>query len=89
MLQYSVFINFLLGGFNIIPFPPLDGSRMVASFLKGETLQWYEVLARFAPMAILFIFGLSMMGIPTLHYIIEPFISFGQSLPRFFMRLLV
>lgn len=88
MLQYSVFINFLLGAFNIIPFPPLDGSRMLASFLKGETLRWYEGLAQYSSMIILLVFALSMMGIPTLHYIIEPFISFGQMLPMFFLKLL-
>jgi len=88
MLQYSVFINFLLGAFNIVPFPPLDGSRMVASFLKGETLRKYEGLARYAPMAMLAVFGLSMMGIPTLHYVLTPFIKFGQMLPHFFLGIL-
>ncbi len=88
MLQYSVFINFLLGAFNIIPFPPLDGSRMVASFLKGETLRKYEELARYAPMLIMGVFMLSMMGVPTLHYIIGPFIEFGNKLPLFFLSLL-
>jgi len=87
MLQYSVFINFLLGAFNIIPFPPLDGSRMVASFLKGETLRRYESLGQYANMVMLAIFGLSMMGIPTLHYVLTPFISFGQMLPHFFLNI--
>lgn len=88
MLQYSVFINFLLGAFNIIPFPPLDGSRMVSSFLKGETLRKYESLAQYAPMVILAVFGLSMLGIPTLHYVIGPFIKFGNDLPMFFLKLM-
>lgn len=88
MLQYSVFINFLLGAFNIIPFPPLDGSRMVASFLKGEQLRKYESLAQYAPMVIMAVFALSILGIPTLHYVLEPFIEFGQALPYFFLRIL-
>ena len=88
MLQYSVFINFLLGAFNLIPFPPLDGSRMVASFLKGEALHKYESLAQYAPMVILLVFGLSMMGIPTLHYVLTPFLEFGQNLPLYFLRIL-
>jgi Zn-dependent protease len=32
MLRYSVFINFILAFFNLIPLPPLDGSKMVSSF---------------------------------------------------------
>ena len=89
MLQYSVFINFLLGGFNIIPFPPLDGSRMLASFLKGEALRKYEELARYTPYVMFGIIGLSLAGIPTIHYVIEPFISFGQALPRFFLEIFI
>jgi Zn-dependent protease len=88
MLQYSVFINFLLGAFNLIPFPPLDGSRMLASFLKGETLRRYESLAQYAPMVILLVFALSMMGVPTLHYVLTPFLEFGQKLPFYFLHLL-
>ena len=38
MLIWSVYINIILAVFNLIPFPPLDGSRMVSSFLvmKGR-----------------------------------------------------
>ena len=32
MLIWSVYINIILAVFNLIPFPPLDGSRMVSSF---------------------------------------------------------
>ena len=39
MLKFSIIINFILMGFNLIPLPPLDGSKMVASFLKGEILR--------------------------------------------------
>ncbi|MAX67946.1 MAG: site-2 protease family protein [Bacteriovoracaceae bacterium] len=87
MLKYSIFINFLLGAFNIIPFPPLDGSRMVAAYLKGETLRRYESLAQYAPMVILGVFALSIMGIPTIHYIIMPFIKLGNALPLFFYNM--
>jgi Zn-dependent protease len=47
MLKFSISINFILMGFNLIPLPPLDGSRMVASFLKGEALRKYESFARY------------------------------------------
>lgn len=88
MLKYSILINFVLGTFNLIPLPPLDGSRMVASFLKGETLRKYEQLARFTPLIFLVIFGLSMAGISTLGYILSPMIQMGNTLTMYFLYLL-
>ena len=88
MLSYSIFINFLLGVFNLIPLPPLDGSRMVASFLKGEALRKYEDLARFTPMIFLAIIGLSFMGISTLGKVLAPAAMIGQKLTMYFLYLL-
>ncbi len=72
MLQYSVFINFILAFFNLIPLPPLDGSKMVSSFLKGPALYKYENLARYTPMIFMAILALSFMGIHTLGYVLMP-----------------
>lgn len=72
MLRYSVFINFILAFFNLIPLPPLDGSKMVSSFLKGEMLYKYESFARFTPMIFMVVFALSFMGIHTLGYLLAP-----------------
>ena len=88
MLKYSVFINFLLGGFNIIPFPPLDGSRMLGSFLKGEMLRKYESLAQYSFYVMMGIFALGMMGIPTIHYVIMPFIQLGNLITRVFLSII-
>lgn len=72
MLRYSVFINFILGFFNLIPIPPLDGSKMVSSFLKGETLYKYESFARFTPMIFIGVMLLSFVGIHTISYLLMP-----------------
>lgn len=88
MLSYSIFINFLLGVFNLIPLPPLDGSRMVSSFLKGETLLKYEQFARYTPMIFLIIISLSMMGISTLGRILAPAAMIGNKLTMYFLYLL-
>lgn len=72
MLRYSVFINFILAFFNLIPLPPLDGSKMVSSFLRGEALFKYEGLARYTPMFFIIVMVLSFMGIHTLSYLLAP-----------------
>lgn len=88
MLQYSIFINFLLGTFNLIPLPPLDGSRMVASFLKGEMLRKYESIQQYTPMIFMVIIALSMMGVSTLGHVLAPAASIGQKLTMYFLHLL-
>lgn len=37
LLLLGIFINLLLAVFNLLPIPPLDGSRIVASFLPPQT----------------------------------------------------
>lgn len=88
MLSYSVFINFILAFFNLIPFPPLDGSKMVASFLKGRALMQYESLAKYANLLFLGIFALSMMGISTIGHILAPAQIMAQKLIMYFLYLL-
>lgn len=88
MLSYSVFINFILAFFNLIPFPPLDGSKMVASFLKGKTLIQYEGLARYSNYVFLGIFVLSMLGISTIGYLLAPAQIWAQKLIMYFLYLL-
>lgn len=72
MLRYSVFINFILAFFNLIPLPPLDGSKMVSSFLKGQALYRYENFAQYTPMIFIGVMVLSFMGIHTLGYVLMP-----------------
>jgi Zn-dependent protease len=72
MLRYSIFINFILAFFNLIPLPPLDGSKMVSSFLRGRALYKYESIAQYTPMIFIGVLALSLMGIHTLGYVLMP-----------------
>lgn len=74
MLRFSLIINFVLMGFNLIPLPPLDGARMVGAFLKPAALRKYESFARYTPMIFIAAIILSFNGINTFGYILKPFL---------------
>jgi Zn-dependent protease len=53
ILAVGIFLNALLAVFNLIPIPPLDGSRVVQYFLSGETLALYRRLEQFGLLIIM------------------------------------
>lgn len=42
MIKYTITINIGLGIFNLIPLPPLDGSKVIKPFLTYNAKQWFE-----------------------------------------------
>ena len=40
-MQSTVFVNVGLGIFNLIPLPPLDGSKIIMPFLSYNAKQWF------------------------------------------------
>lgn len=42
MLIYTITINIGLGIFNLIPLPPLDGSKVIKPFLPYNAKNWFE-----------------------------------------------
>ena len=59
LLTYSVIINCVLALFNLVPIPPLDGSRIVAMLLPATLRRPYVRLERFG---IIIIFVLLITG---------------------------
>lgn len=42
MLQYAIIVNVGLGVFNLIPLPPLDGSKILKNFLSYNARAWLD-----------------------------------------------
>lgn len=57
---YGVVVNLILGGFNMIPVPPLDGSRILAAILP-ET--WAGVMDRLESMGLVILILLLATGV--------------------------
>ena len=63
----SVTVNYALGIFNLLPLPPLDGSKMIQSFLSLRATLKYEALAQysfFILLALLWTGALSFLSWP-------------------------
>jgi Zn-dependent protease len=48
VLTQYLYVNLVLCFFNLIPLPPLDGSHVVGCFLRGEALEKYYQIQRYA-----------------------------------------
>lgn len=60
MAKFGVVINLVLGVFNLLPLPPLDGSRIVSALLPNNLAYYYnklEVYGLYIVLALLF-FGI-------------------------------
>jgi Zn-dependent protease len=63
----SVTVNYALAIFNLIPLPPLDGSKMVQSFLSYDATRKYEAISQysfFILMGLMWTGSLSVLGYP-------------------------
>lgn len=77
MMVLSLQINLALAVFNLLPVPPLDGSKIMYGLLPPQYDHWNYNLERYGPMVL---FGLVMMGMLTgysiLWALIGPFVRF-------------
>lgn len=66
-LFYACFINVILAVFNLLPIPPLDGSRVVMGFMPSHLIPKYLVLERFG-----FVIVFILLNLGIFEYVIWP-----------------
>ncbi|WP_045222587.1 site-2 protease family protein [Desulfonatronum thioautotrophicum] len=71
MAQYGVIINLILGIFNLLPIPPLDGAKILAAFLPTRGVQMIYSFERYGFIVIIL---LLMTGV--LQGVLLPMVSF-------------
>jgi Zn-dependent protease len=72
MAQAGILTNVLLGMFNLLPVPPLDGGRVLVALLPPR---WGGRMEKIEPIGLFVVLGLSVLGM--LGWLFEP--AFGWS----------
>lgn len=75
VLGLAALINIVLGTFNLVPIPPLDGSKILASFLPDNIMYWILSMEKYG-----FILVIVFLYAGLLNLILFPVIRVFQSL---------
>ena len=75
MLGYSVLINLVLAIFNLIPIPPLDGSKIIAMLLPVNLRLQYARIEQFGMIIIIFLLITGSLG-RVLSFFLIPMFNF-------------
>lgn len=77
ILYLFALVNISLGLFNLLPLPPLDGSKIFLNLLPIESsLNWEENLGRYGQLILIFLFILPIGGSNILSLLLSPPTSF-------------
>ena len=61
MITYGIFINCALAVFNLIPVPPLDGSKIIYGLLPGISHEQIWKLERYGPMVLMGVIAIGFL----------------------------
>jgi len=76
IFSYLILINLLLGVFNLVPIPPLDGSRVVASLLPERLSRQYLLIEPYGFIIVIVLFLTGFFGYfvwPVVIYLLKLF----------------
>ena len=74
-LQYLLFMNVSLAVFNLLPFPPLDGSKVLETFLPASAQPVLEILEQYG-----YIIMMILIYVGFIRAIISPVMEFVRYL---------
>ena len=79
VLSYVVAINIVLAIFNLVPLPPLDGSKILYFFLPDRFLRVRQVLESYSPVFVLLVvFFLWQILAPIIPWVFQLFTGMGM-----------
>lgn len=71
VLQFAVAINLMLGVFNLLPIPPLDGSKVLLSQLPYKLAKSYEKFSEYGILILLLLLYFNVLGL-ILEFVLLP-----------------
>lgn len=72
-LNYLIFLNVSLAVFNLLPFPPLDGSKVLATFLPASFQPMFDMLESYGFLILILLMYVGVIGL-----IMYPFYIFVE-----------
>ncbi len=83
IVVYAMYLNIGLCIFNLLPFPPLDGSKIFRAFLKGKAKEFLYSIERYSMIIIMVLFITHIASYiitpivnAIIHYVLLPIINF-------------
>ena len=77
LLGFTIYINIILGVFNLIPIPPLDGSNILMGLLPDDLARKYSAISKYGMFLLM---GLILFGSSILRRLIYFFVVLYQFL---------